>query len=524
MVMPAAAQTGGDGYGVLVYQTVDEVMSRPLFREHITPPTIASIGSYLVSAYEVASAAHSFSGSAIESIVDLAVDVALDLAGEIVTSIVNAISSVIDMLPVIEALFGVIMDIGAIFSAGFEEEKKAMAIEQANLFQECINRRKWFEPRPSHGGQFMPADFFVMVEKVGIDTHRVMPEKTPYIGRFLQLITESMWGQSWFDEQKAFNMMGIGPQSWKLLTAGTQSASFAMCEMPQFPPILDFASAFSMLRQAIVAQSIANRQLKGLSKGDGGESIWPIYLDLLRAAIYKPRWPLGQEMPGDKQVAPLNPTLLQYLYASNGALLRLYTDFNWLSGGKDWYGNQAVGAACVGQNQKYHRQQYASNLIMMTEYNTTKRVLLSPTTPGGAERLQRSTVLSPEGTNCMGSSRAAYDSVIGMTNNWDDTINPAYAPKEQELANTLEKAWLETSDEVKARLEELDLVTSVSGAKPANKAATAIATIGNLRRAGVLTEESAIAGAEGVNQGKPPSMWPILAAAGALGFLALRKK
>jgi hypothetical protein len=116
-------------------------------------------------------------------------------------------------------------------------------------------------------------------------------------------MTEYRWSPGVFNSaigtaDRAARLLGVPRLTWRPQWSnealGYQATSVA-------PYTQRYNAKMGLLRLAIQDSAIPNRQMKG-RPGDGGASLWPVYMDLLLAMTRRAQWPMAGAI--DPAVAP----------------------------------------------------------------------------------------------------------------------------------------------------------------------------------------------------------------------------
>lgn len=491
-----------DHYGELVYTAIDETLADPFLRSQLSAPTLASVGSFLVSAYEVSAAG--WEGGAITAVFDIAMDIAFDVAAELAAELMDLVSDIVPiLLSILEAIFN-------IFQTITEADKLEQQKKRAEAAQKCREKARLYEAIATGAQGFKPADYFMQATR-GEITPEGVPEwevsgRMPFIGRLIELVTEQQYNNFYLEwglgsgtgtgpaggqnKAVAADLMGIPLADFKVFGGETldaktfRKAGGPYCHPPMWPISGNYRPAFKRLRKAILAQSIAARQAAGMTPGDGGSSLWPLYQDLIYSAVRVQQWPAGpssEGKPGYSPVPPLNEPLLRMLY-------------------KGGFGGPTV---VLGLKQS------------VKLYQANKSDLCTKKNPWIYDRAIEL------GADCVGNWDSGINAFMRMVDEWGYNVRPVYADDQVVQAEMLEQTYTAMSIAVRDRLSQMDLIKPGPGVT-AGTAGQAIAAITKLRKQGLITESAALEGARAVNGGAKPSVFPAVLAAAALGFVLLK--
>ena len=484
-----------DHYGELVYGAIDEALADPFIRAQLSAPTMASVGSFLVSAYEVNAAG--WEGGAMTAVFDIAIDIAFDIAAELASELFDLVADIVPiLLSVLKAIF-------SLFQSMTQADQMAQQKKRLEAAQKCRENAELFEAVGTGASGFKPADYFVQSSRGEITAEGMalwnVSGRIPFIGRVIELVTETQYNNFWLQwglaggggtgpagpwVQTAPDLMGIPRDFYELAGGYTQDlkgqrkSGIPYCYPAQWPLQTNYIPAFKKLRKAIIAQSIAARQATGMSPGDGGSSLWPLYQDLIYSAVRIQQWSGTDHGPGFAPVPPLNEPLLRMLY------------------GGDFQGPYIVRALRQG--------------ILLYDADTR-------CTKSNPWQYARAVEL---GAACTGNWGSGIDSFLRMVDEWGYQVRPVYADDQVRQAEMLEQTFTAMSVAVRERLQQMDLIKpTADGAVGVQQAVVAIST---LRKKGLISEDAALAGADAVNGGAKPGVFPAVLAASALGFFLLK--
>lgn len=488
-------------YGVDIYEAIRDVTSDPFVARQLSLPTTVNAGTYLVTAYELANAAGP--GTDVEGILNLALDLAFDIAAEIAGEIIEGVIEVVgDLLPVLFAFLDAMMSIA---SSMQEQEKAERAQAAMEGLRECQDTADRFHPIPTGtDGSHKPSDFFQQAERTGFDAQGAPTWRVgtvPFIGRMLGLITEQTWG-NWYLSivDDPARLMGVPPAIYQRL-GGLENLTETerWCQGTWWPPIQRYVPLFSRLRRAIQSQSIASRQARGLTAGDGGSAVWPLYMDLLFGAVRVSAWPLntvygdGYDYAGEgfRQVPPLSEEVIRAFY------------------GRGQFGTRMGWPNLVG---------FAAQLDELTQggpHDVTVGCHGRPWPYAGAvESFGERNSAGDWVSACRGDPKAAIDAILGIVDSWGNSVRPIYADDQRAQELAIRRALDAASVATRARIQALGLALPHEGPRRAGEA------IERLSRMGLLGDDAAAGVAEKANGGAGAGV--AVLAAGAL--LALRMK
>lgn len=479
-------------YGSNAYEAITWVVGDDWLVSQLSLPTKVNVGAYLQAAYavgEIIAAAES--GAPIAQLFDAGMNIALDVIADVSSAALGMASFAV---PLVGQAFSMLVD----FVSSARERELERQRQRAILWAEnCRAQMRAFEVHPTgtHGNA-KPCDFFVEAYREGYDDSGEpvwIVGGRPFFGRMLQAITESQFNGMML-HGLGFNpptvatgaMFGVPQAEFDLYNgklAGDKVAPnwYPFCLPAEWPTTRQrYISRFRALRRAIELQSIAARQARGLAPGDGGTSLWPVYMDLLHSAIRRPQPPWGDESligaPGYSMVPPIGEAYLRTTWSGR------YTPYI-VERLIQWRDDYDARDRCTPSHPYNPQWDEVIALLGSVDY----------------------------GGPCMGSPSAAIDGILELVDRWQDTVDPVYGDDIAKQAQDVRDAWAAIHGFTMQRLEGLGLV---GGAKFG-------ATIERLRGAGVVTEATSTEVAAKVPAASSGAPAAVAFAAAALGFALL---
>lgn len=484
-------QYGGEAssghYGVAVYQTVDAVMGNPGVREDVSPITTAGIAAIEVAAYEVLTGSN-----ALESLANLAINTAMDLAGQIAA---EALESAAGVVPIVGKAFEFILGIQTSIDAQARAERIA---EAKRNYEACLAKAETYRPIGTGDyGAITPSDLFLQARPVHNGWEVMDPPRVPYLGQYLELVTEQRWpgwalhflsgnptlkqeAQGWgYNDGPIFrglwgsdacpwNGRGCGPLEW-------------------FPETDWYVGEFKRLREAIREMHPFARARAGLPKGDQGQSLWGIYLDMLYAILHKPRHPFTR--PGEPQF-PIKDHTNFHAWAPAlpvDKAIQIYGGpISYAEGGQP----SSLGIPNI---------QRALDLIEVQHGRVPPEL-----------RAKLPTV-------CGGQPDKAIHAILAMASDWRLHVEPQNYQVEQAQKQAIREVAQHASSFARARLEQLGVTQPT--AAPSRQAVQRVVT--ELQQGGVISPTQADEAAQAVNGGADPGKLALYLGAAAVGAGAL---
>lgn len=471
--------TDATSYGEMVYESIEDIVGDEFMLGNLSLPTKANFGAYLISAYEIAELATSGqAAAAFETFFDLSMDIVFDIMSEVAGEALGAAAAVV---PIAGQLFSVMM--GALKSAQ-QAQQAQEAQEAAKKKAECQAKRKDYTTIPTGiQGKHKPADYFVRSFREGFDG-KGQPiwrdDGRPYFGRMLIALTETQFPPFWVDRFTNPATFGLSGELFGMVAA-SEAAKYGnepfadKCGPAVFPLIQQYVPRFQRVRLAIESQSIAARQSKGLSAGDGGTAVWPAYADLLYTAVRIAQPPRGlEELPGATPVPPLSEAYIRQC----------------------WNGSHVPKILWSIESS----MQQDPNLA-----NVCGHPYLTPA-------IQRAIELTNHPHWCMGTPGAFIEGLLRLVDSWGNTVKPIYADDQLAQEKSLEAIWRTIEEETRQRAQSLGL----SGGKV--KPAVLIQT---LAARGIISQATASSAATAAGHTPSGTPAPLILAAAAVGALTL---
>ena len=523
-----------DDYGVLAYNAIGQVLADEFAKSQLSLPTLANVGGYLISAYKLATAGVE-SGTDFFALFESAYDIAFSLAGDIGKSAMDSVGNSVPLL--MDALK---IMVGAVDSARAAEEAAQREAKRRFLLR-CRLEMETYEPiQTGTAGAFKPADYFTQGDRVG-ETELGAPiwegstGRIPFIGRMLEAMTEIRVGGYYLDaaigsehttrfwEAKRagrdefaiaplltpVELVGVPQKLYETLSGISPAQLQAMnkrgkayelfCGFPLWPMSQKYNAIFKQLRQAIIQQSIPERQMKGMTPGDGGSSLWPLYMDMLYSAMHVFQTPVIGLAPGGRKLPPLNEQLMRVLWQSSPSQ------------------SQYAGAVLTDIGDQPAVWNQILYLSSGAGVRFDQKCKAAGDWPPEYDRLR---TLFGSGAQCFGPPTATLESIFYMVRVWGKTVNPIYGDDIAKQTRMLEETWAAVAEFSTQAIAELPL-GAIAGAPTKGLALSAIK---NLRATGMITEEQASQSSQQLEQGAAPAAWPVLLAAGALGVVLLRRR
>ena len=525
------------GYGADAYQAINWALSQGdtfagrQLSDNLSVYSLATSGTLDVSAAQVAfSLLEETVFDALEEVGEQVLESVMDVAGDIAGDVVGDMAGAV---PIVGQAFKLIAAVVGGYVA--EEEKRAAEAEaKAKQAEAQACARNIYERRiiPSGATGAKPCDYFVQ-SGIGKNSPLAPPgaryvgefwttDRAPFVGDVLVALTEGRFTHaqvaSAYDRRLSLSqktgfpggnydaaavLFGARPaalEGWSLAAKGYAAQRAVVPWTKEFQPF------FAQVRNGIIRQSFV-REVEGLSGGDGGATLWPIYMDLLKYLLIDENSGFLHKShggsPGPTEPRPRIPyqyALTMFGFApACGSLPGRAT--GWEAPGVDPADYAAhtlagFGDPCAGTSQ--------TEQAMCHARTATNYVEGSPFLPWCVANV----------SSYNGSGWNAVDQIYKMAIKWEYSTKPAYASDAKKLAGQLATVYAEAQARTDAKLGELR-----NKGRMTEKKLSAAQTLKLAVKTGIVNPKDAEAAGEIMSPGgvgdEPASALPWVLGAGA---------
>jgi hypothetical protein len=535
------------GYGADAYKSINWVLSQKdsvagvQVNDALSVISLATSGTLDVAAANVALGLVS---DVVEDLGELALEALMDVAGDIGGQVVSEMAGAVPLIgSAVKIIAGIIGSIAAEDDRAAEEAKKKAKAAAARA---CA-QSQWNNRIISSGGSTTnPSDYFIQCGMGHFinrpdDARQVgefwTTDRAPFIGRVLIALTEgrytysqvqSAWADRQFRDIKVKNtidhgahfMFGAKPDA---LAGWGRSAEYQMAhgvsqadaynyEQAIIPWTTEFQPFFANIRNGIVRQSWI-RHMEGLGGGDGGQSLWPIYMDLLKYLLVDDQSGFLHKShkgknPGYPSTTPTPRIPYQFAMTMLGSWGACGQPPAMLASGtnspgvrpRDW-----AGGTLAGFGDPCHKPADAIEAAMCHARTTTNTVEGAPYLPWLLKNVNESD----------GNGWQAVRTIYTMAQSWAYKVKPGNATDAKKLAGQLAEVYAEAQARSSAKLATMRNAANVR----ADHTVTAAHAIAMGVKAGMVDPAAADVAADVMLPGgmgeEPASALPWVLGAGA---------